>query len=138
MQYAHDTSIFFREESSVKYILEELGRFGSIAGPVLNKDKTILKWVGPTQHKWNFQAFGLLWKDGCIKYLGVYIDTDLDLVVKLNWEMKLEKIQRIVDNWRKRKLTIIERVLIIKTLLISQIVHLIMFCSVPNLYCKQK
>ena len=52
--------------------------------------------------------------------------------MKLNWETKLEKIQRLVDNWRKRNLTIIGRVLIIKTLPISQIVHLIMFCSVPK------
>ena len=52
--------------------------------------------------------------------------------MKLNWETKLEKKQRLVDNWRKRNLTIIGRVLIIKTLLISQIVHLIMFCSVPK------
>lgn len=41
------TSIFFREESSVKYILEELGRFGSIAGPVLNKDKNNFEMGGP-------------------------------------------------------------------------------------------
>ena len=66
MQYADDTSIFFREESSVKYILEELDRFGSVAGPVLNKDETILKWLGPTKHERNFQAFGLYCTDGSI------------------------------------------------------------------------
>ena len=57
--------------------------------------------------------------------------TDLHLVVKLNGETKLEKIQRIVDNWR-RNLTIIGRMLIINTLLISQIVQLIMYWSVPQ------
>ena len=52
-------------------------------------------------------------------------------------ESKLEKIQRIVDNWRRRNLTIIGRVLITKTLLLSQIIHLIMFCPVPNSIIKR-
>ena len=121
----------------MKYIVEELDQFGCVAGPVINKDKKILKWLGPIKHKWNFENFGLYWANDCIKYLGVYIGKDSDLVVKFNWESKLEKIQRILDNWRRRNLTIIGRVLIIKTLLISQIVHLIMFLLSTNSYCKK-
>ena len=58
-------------------------------------------------------------------------------MAKLNWETKLEKIQRIVDNWRRRNLTLIGRVIIIKTLLISQIIHLIMFCPVSQSVMKK-
>ena len=137
LQYADDTSVFLREKSSMKYILDELDKFGNVAGPVVNKDKTMLKWLGSAKNHWNYEKYGLHWTTGCIKYLGVHIDHDLEKVVKLNWETKLQKIQRIVDNWRKRNLTIVGRVLIIKTLLISQIVHLIMFCPVPNYVVKK-
>ena len=58
-------------------------------------------------------------------------------MAKLNWETKLEKIQRVVDNWRRRNLTLIGRVIIIKALLISQIIHLIMFCPVPQSVMKK-
>ena len=114
--------------------MNEIDEFGRVAGPVINKTKTSLKWQ---KQKWNFDGFGLQWEEGCIKYLGCYIGTDLELVAKLNWETKLEKIQRVVDNWRKRNLTLIGRVIIIKTLLISQIVHLIMFCPVSQSVMKQ-
>ena len=38
--------MFLREKSSMKYILDELDKFGNVAGPVVNKDKTMLKWLG--------------------------------------------------------------------------------------------
>ena len=137
LQYADDTSVFFREELSLHYIMNEIDEFGRVAGPVINKNKTSLKWLGPMKQTWNFDEFGLKWEEGCIKYLGCYIGTDLELVAKLNWETKLEKIRRVVDNWRRRNLTLIGRVIIIKTLLISQIINLIMFCSVPQSVMKK-
>jgi len=54
------------------------------------------------------------------------------MIVRMNWETKLQKIQRMVDNWKKRNLTLFGRVLIVKTLLISQVINLITYCSVPQ------
>ena len=63
LQYADDTSVFFRNESSMQYILNELHEFGTVAGPVLNKNKTCLKWLGPTDNKWNFNDLGFYWEE---------------------------------------------------------------------------
>ena len=73
LQYADDTSLFFREKSSLKYILKELELFGKVAGPVVNKEKTILKWLGPKQKRWDLYHYGIPWSEGCVKYLGIYI-----------------------------------------------------------------
>jgi len=42
---------------------------------------------------------------------------------KLNWDDKIEKLKRILDNWRKRKLTIFGKVTILKSLALSQIMY---------------
>jgi len=132
LQYADDTSLFFREKSSLKYILEELELFEKVAGPVVNKEKTILKWLGPEQKRWDLSNYVIPWSEGCVKYLGIYIGNDQNMIVRMNWETKLQKIQRMVDNWKKSNLTLFGKVLIVKTLLISQVINLIMYCSVPQ------
>ena len=54
-----------------------------------------------------------------------------------NWENKLEKMQRLLDNWRSRNLTLFGRVTIIKSLVLSQVVHLLMFNTVPLIIIKK-
>ena len=46
LKYADDTLFFIRDESSLKKILDELSLFGKVAGPKLNKDKSIMMWIG--------------------------------------------------------------------------------------------
>ena len=48
LQYADDTLFFVKDKLSLLNILNELDLFGNIAGPKLNKDKTVLFWIGDT------------------------------------------------------------------------------------------
>jgi len=61
---------------------------------------------------------------------GIEFDVDLHKIVTLNYDKKLTKIKRILENWSKRLLTPIGKITVIKTLLISQLNHL--FISLPN------
>ena len=45
---------------------------------------------------------------------------------------RIENIENIVKSWNKRKITVIGRVTIVKSLMISQIVHLLMVVTVPE------
>ena len=134
LQYADDTTLFLKNKKSMEIALKELEKFEKVAGPSVNKSKTVVKWISGKKCtcKWDISDIDLQWEEKPVKYLGVYIDTNEKDVVMLNWENKLKKIQRLIDNWRKRNLTLIGRVLIIKSLLISQIVHILMFCAVPD------
>ena len=133
LQYADDTTLFLRNKKSLEMAWKELGEFEKVAGPSVNKNKIVMKWISGKQHtccKWDLSAFNLQWDEKHVKYLiGVYIDTDETKIATLNWENKLTKIQRLIDNWRIRNLTFVGRVFIIKSLFISQVVHILMYCA---------
>ena len=132
LQYADDTVFFMSDKRSLEIISEELELFGKVAGPKLNKSKTAVMWLGDSKSKWLLDDLGLSWTDAPTKYLGFYISPDMDKTRTLNWENKLTKLQRLLDNWRKRKLTIFGRITIVKTLALSQIVHILMVDIVPK------
>ena len=49
------------------------------------------------------------WPEHPIRYLGIYIGNDKELCEKLNWTNKIDDMQKLIDSWRTRKLTLKER-----------------------------
>ena len=131
LQYADDTAFFVRDAKSLETILNELEDFGRVAGPKINQEKTALLWIGNKDKRWELPNIDLAWTDGPVKYLGFSIATNEQVAYKADWDNKLEKMQRLLDNWRKRNLTLSGRVMIVKTLALSQVIHLLMFNQVP-------
>lgn len=132
LQYADDTTFFVRDLESLETILNELEVFGRVAGPKINKEKTALLWIGNKEKRWKLPNIDMLWTEGPVKYLGFSISMSEKVACEVDWENKLEKMQRLLDNWRKRNLTLFGRVMIIKSLALSQVVHLLMFNQVPS------
>ena len=52
--------------------------------------------------------------------------------VKENWEGRILKIKKIIKAWMKRKLTIIGKIQVIKTFLLSQLVYVFQSISIPR------
>ena len=124
------------KKESLYNVLTEINAFGNVAGPVLNKDKTVLKWLGNPQEKWNISVYDMEWTERPVKYLGVYVGLETE-ITDLNWKNKIKNMNVLVNNWKKRNLTLFGKVLIIKTLLVSQIIHLLMFCPISDIIIKQ-
>ena len=137
LQYADDTLFFVSDKRSLKTINSELDLFAKVAGPKLNKSKTVIMWLGNSTSKWSIDDLGLSWTDTPIKYLGFYIAPDMDKARTLNWENKLTKLQKLLDNWRKRKLTLFGRITIVKSLALSKIVHILMVETIPDIILKK-
>ena len=56
VQYADDTTLFLRNKKSMEMALKELGKFEKVAGPRVNKNLTVMKWINGKQHtccKWD-------------------------------------------------------------------------------------
>jgi hypothetical protein len=56
---------------------------------------------------------------------------------KLNWENKIDKINNLFFSWGKRNLTILEKIMIIKALVIPIFTFVSSACVVPDKYRKE-
>ena len=49
-----------------------------------------------------------------------------------NWTNRIEKINQIISQWYKRNLSLLAKVCITKSLLISQVIFILQFLSLPD------
>ena len=132
VQYADDTLFVVRNESSLKEIIHELNIFGKVAGPKLNKNKTVTIWIGDFRKRWNLLPYNLTWAEKPIKYLGHFIFTNNTEALEIEWISKLKKLRSTLECWKKRNLSLFGRVTVLKSLALSQIIHLIIVDSIPK------
>jgi hypothetical protein len=69
--------------------------------------------------------------------LGVYFGNNKEECEKLNWENKIDKINNLFFSWGKRNLTILEKIMIIKALVIPIFTFVSSACVVPDKYRKE-
>jgi hypothetical protein len=55
--------------------------------------------------------------------LGIYISTNVDDMIRINFDERLDKVKHIFDIWRRHRLTIKGKVLIINTYAIPQMLY---------------
>ncbi len=122
IQYADDCVLLINDENELCKTLSVLDKFGKISGLNLNLSKCEGLWLGKNknnQHQCNL--FGLKWPEQ-LRYLGIYVGHSKDGNIKVNWIQKLEKIEHILNKWKKRDISLLGKIQIIKTFVISQFV----------------
>ena len=130
-QYADDTNLFCADLASVAKILEIVENFGNMAGLKLNRRKTKAIWLGRWE-KNKSNPLQLKWLHNPVKILGIYVSYDENGNKQMNFNLKLQKLQTNLDMWRARDLTLFGRVLIIKSLGLSQLVYSASNLTVPQ------
>ena len=103
--YADDTTLFVKDIESVQELLEMLAKFRRCSGLELNKSKTEAMWLGPWAGR-KEKPFGFRWPEVSAYALGIHFTNDSSTSDKLNFEKKLEDLQRILNPWKRRKLTL--------------------------------
>ena len=130
LQYADDTTAILKDELSVKNFLSEIKRFGAISGLKVNTAKTKAIWLG------NDRLFKLpdniKWSEEPVKVLGVYVGWNLLVASRLTIEEKIVNIKKLIASWKHRKLTLNGKVLIIKSLALSQIIYIMNLLPFPD------
>ena len=130
-QFADDTNLFCADLNSVEKALNTVNDFGRIAGLQLNMKKTKAIWLG----KWannKTNPLGMKWTHTPVQILGIHFSHDKKGNDDLNFSLKLRKLQTKLDMWSARSLTLFGRVLITKTLGISQIIYSASNIEVPD------
>ena len=134
-QYADDTVGILQDKPSAVKFLKTVEEFGKYSGLKLNKDKTEGLWIGSNKNKTS-QPLGILWPKDPIKILGIYMSYNEQKNNKLNFENKIKKCKQIINMWHTRNLTLIGRIQIIKTFIMSQFAYPTSVILIPDIYLK--
>jgi len=132
-QFADDTALCLdgSEESFVEAV-KILTFFAKVSGLKINYEKTQVIWIGSRK---NCQVRymrdrNFCWDPGTFKYLGVSFSTNVDCIVQLNYEGKLDEVRKLLSVWSKRQLTPFGKITVLKTLAISKLTYL--FVNLPD------
>ena len=133
-QYADDT--FLTLDGSEKSLLETLSCFDSfffLSGLKMNPSKTRAIWIGSKKYSDHILCpnYNLLWSHSNFKLLGIEFSLDLDSMVKINYAKKIKEVSAILKSWQHRKLSLMGKITVIKTLALPKLVHLL--TALPNL-----
>ncbi len=132
LQYADDTTGILADVTSAKEFLKTVNIYGSFSGLKVNVDKTEAMWLG-TKRGCRDCPLGIQWTD-CIKVTGVYFSYKDVLSNEKNFDEKLDKIRNILNMWKQRDLTMIGRIQIVKTFIISQFTYVCSAVHIPEEY----
>ena len=131
-QYADDNTLFLKDAHSVENAMNILQEFKIISGLALNKTKTKAMWLG-----WDSDCQdtpgGILWKTSGIKILGVIFRNKGAAADNLeNWENIMQAMEKSLNIWNRRNILILGPVTIVKSLILSKIVHLLLVLIPPG------
>ena len=139
-QFADDTALYLDgSQESFENCIELLTRFASISGLTINFQKTMVVWLGSKKNceERFLRDMNFTWDPGGsnnskFRYLGIFFSTNLDNIVKINFENKIEEIKNLLKTWNKRFLTPFGKVTVIKTLAIAKLTYLFMNLPDPD------
>ena len=127
-QYADDTTLILDgSKDALETSLDVIGKFSKISGLRLNNKKTEALWIGSKARSQDimFPEKGFRWQHLKIKTLGVWLSIEPELTVKLNFNEKKEKVRNLLRNWQYRRLSLLGKIAILKSLIASQLVHVL-------------
>ena len=135
-QFADDTTLSLDgSEQSLKEALKTITEFSHMSGLKINEDKTMIVWIGASKGS-NLRFLrdrNFIWDPGTsFKIIGILFSTDIKTIPHLNYKDKLDEMKRILQKWKKRQISPLGKITIIKSLVISKITHLLLNLPDPD------
>ena len=129
--YADDITLFLLNCQDMCYAMNILNSFSLISGLRINRRKSELMWLGNQKNSQRvLHNFSVKKK---IKILGIYYCNDKSASqVTENWSERIGNIKRLIKQWERRNLSIIGKIQVIKTFLVSQLVYAMQVIIIPD------
>ena len=135
-QYADDTSVFLRNLESMSVLLDLLGKFETCSGLKINHAKSEAMWL----RKWKSRddtPFNVKWPKDSVFALGIHFSNSEKVSGELNFYEKLDVLQKTLNNWKRRKLTLLGKINIVKSVGLSKLIYSASLLPVPKNFCDQ-
>ncbi len=135
-QYADDTFLLLDgSEESLRNSLIIFRKFHLCSGLKINLEKTCAVWVGrgSLQMQPICEDLGLQWCRN-FKLLGITFEVDnMDNLTQTNLNTKIKEAEKVLFAYKRRNLTIIGKIVVVKTIVIPKFVHVLSVLPSPNL-----
>ena len=135
-QYADDTTVFVRDLDSVNSLLRLLNEFHLCSGPEINTTKTEAMWLGKWKNRKD-TPFGFKWPTGYINALGVCFSHNQAIADSLNFGEKIQNLEKTLNAWQRRSLTLYGKTNTVETLGLSKLVYSVSVLTVPVHYTQE-
>ena len=140
-QYADDTTLIMDgSERSLKTALNILEIYGNMSGLKMNTNKTKIVWIGRKKHSKDKLkvCHNLEWGATDFSFLGIDFNVNLEKMPEINFLKATSKIEKLLIGWRKRGLTPLGKIVVIKSLAVPKLNHIVMTCPLgKNSYIKK-
>ena len=136
-QYADDTTVYVRDLDSVTSLLRVLNDFKEHSGLEINTSKTEAMWLGEWKDRTD-QPFGFKWPKEPINALGVFFSYNQESANRLNFGEKILNLEKTLNTWQRRNLTLYGRINIVKTIGISKLIYSASVLPVPDHYVQER
>jgi hypothetical protein len=133
LMYADDTLIVFQKQSDVDEIDKVLQLYSKASGAIINKNKSEIILFQPEDiNKFDVKDYTI---KRHTKYLGMMIGHDIP--THLIWDPILSKMRATIILWKRRNLSIQDRIIITKSLICSTIYYIATNQTVPQTILKE-
>ena len=128
--------MFVRDLDSVTSLLKLLNEFNECSGLEINNTKTEAMWLGEWKDKTD-EPFGFKWPKEPINALGVSFSYNHANADRLNFGEKILSLEKTLNTWKRRNLTLYGKINIVKTLGISKLIYSASVLPVPVHYIQE-
>ena len=108
-QFADDTTVFVSDQASVSNLIELLCKFKHVSGLEINTTKTEAMWLGAWRNRPD-TPYKFKWPQEPIRALGVFFSYNSDDANNLNFGEKISNLEKTLNSWKRRKLTLHGRI----------------------------
>ena len=133
-QYADDTTfILDGSPKSLENTLKTLDLYANVSGLHINYSKSQVIWIGRKKYSkevFHHVRWKLKWGADTFEMLGIKFSSDMKQITKINYEQKIIEMKNLIKIWSIRKLTVLGRIVVFKSLIIPKITYLLI--SLPN------
>ena len=135
-QYADDTTVFLANAHSVNNLFVLLSRFEKCAGLKINVSKSEMLWLGSMRHRKD-KILNLQMTDEPVYALGTHFSYDDNLSDQRNFFDKLSKLQKTLNFWSQRDISVYGRINIVKTLALSKVIFICSSMETPPRFAEE-
>ena len=126
---ADDMTATLTNISSVEKVIQILNDFEKCSSLKMNLSKTKVMWIGKNKSSLE-PPLGLEWCTG-VETLGVYFSCDQEQVTKQNFQDRLNEVQKTINLWKLRGLSLFGKVTITKSFLIRKLLYVSSIIETP-------